>query len=218
MSGGQQVDVTQNPNPDSDQLLIYRHFYWTTPDATVQNAPVSQLEASPEHRVQTVYLQDRWNVLQNLTLNLGIRWDRQEIIDASGTTQIDLNKDFAPRLGFIWDPTNDHRTKVFGSYGHFYEQLPMDLVIRSFSYERQPRIINFDPVGVVPDPQAEADLGTTSAILGGFTEPSDPNIKGQYLREILLGVEREVTARRQRRDQGHLPRLPPRHRGLPLHG
>jgi len=31
---------------------------------------------------------------------------------------------------------------VYGSYGRFYEEVPMDLVIRSFSYERQPRIIN----------------------------------------------------------------------------
>jgi hypothetical protein len=192
MSGGQQVEVTANTNPDSDEPFIYRHFYWTTPDATVDNAPVSQLNASPEHNILTIYLQDRWNVLPNLTLNLGVRWDRQEIIDASGTTQITLDKDFAPRLGFIWDPSNDHRTKVFGSYGHYYEQIPMDLVIRSFSYERQPRIINYDPVSVTPDPQAEADFGTESAILGGFTEPSDPDIQNQYIREFILGAEREL--------------------------
>ena len=45
----------------------------------------------------------------------------------------------------------------------------MDLVIRSFSYERQPRIVNYDPVSTTPDPGAEADYGTDSAILGGFT-------------------------------------------------
>jgi carboxypeptidase family protein/TonB-dependent receptor-like protein len=198
MSGGQQVDVTANPNLDSNEPFIYRHFYWTTPDATVQNAPVSQLEASPEHKITTLYLQDRWNVLDNLTLNFGLRWDRQQIVDASGVTQVDLNKDFAPRFGFVFDPTGDHRTKIYGSYGHFYEQLPMDLVIRSFSYERQPRIINFDQRSVTPDPRAEddlcinPDLCTHSAILGGFTEPSDPDIKGQYLREFILGAEREV--------------------------
>ena len=50
----------------------------------------------------------------------------------------------------------------------------MDLVIRSFSYERQPRIINYSPTSIAPDPDAEADFGTPSAILGGFTEPADP--------------------------------------------
>ncbi|HEX2757740.1 MAG TPA: hypothetical protein VHP60_04485, partial [Thermoanaerobaculia bacterium] len=69
---------------------------------------------------------------------------------------------------------------------------PMDLVIRSFSYERQPRIVNYSPTGTAPDPAAESDLGQTSIILGGFTEPSDPNLRNQYLHEYILGAEREV--------------------------
>jgi hypothetical protein len=68
----------------------------------------------------------------------------------------------------------------------------MDLVIRSYSFERQPRIFNFDPTSVVPDDNAAQLAGSSNAILGGFTEPSDPNIKGQYVREFLLGGEREV--------------------------
>lgn len=186
-SGGQQVDVFATPSG-----LVFSHFYWTTPTATPANAPVSQLEASPEHKNTTVYLQDRWTVLPNLTLNLGLRWDRQQIIDASGTKQIDLKKDYAPRLGFIWDPTADGRSKVFGSYGRYYEQLPMDLVIRSFSFERQARIFNFSPTGTAPDPAAEAALGEESVIFGGFTEPSDPDLRNQYINEYLLGYDREV--------------------------
>jgi len=190
MSGGQQVDIFANPNNPAKP--IYSHFYWTTPDATVANAPVSQLNASPEHKNTTVYVQDRWT-LQNVTLNAGLRWDRQRIIDASGVTQIDLKKDYAPRLGFTWDPSGSNKAKVFASYGRYYEEIPMDLVIRSFSYERQPRIINYSPTSVTPDPNAEHDADTTSAILGGFTEPSDPNLKNQYLTEYIIGGEHEIT-------------------------
>jgi hypothetical protein len=189
-SGGQLVTIYENTvNPS---LPIHDHFYWTTPTATVDNAPISQLNASPEHKNLTLYLQDKWAILPNLTLNLGVRWDRQKIVDANGVEQIDLNDDFAPRVGVIWDPSKNHRTKIFGSYGRFYEEIPMDLVIRSFSYERQPRIINYDLISNVPDPQAEADYGTPSAILGGFTEPSDPNIRGQYISEYIVGAEHEL--------------------------
>ena len=189
-SGGQLVTVFANTvNPARP---IYQHSYWTTPDATLANAPISQLNASPAHKNTTLYLQDRWAVLRNLTVNAGVRWDRQQIIDASGVKQVDLKHDWAPRLGVIWDPTGDHRTKVFGSYGRFYEEIPMDLVIRSFSYERQPRIINYDRTDFHPNAGAESDFGTPSAILGGFTEPSDPNIHGQYLTEAIVGAEREV--------------------------
>src|ERR1043165_2563723 len=70
----------------------------------------------------------------------------------------------------------------------------MDLVIRSFSYERQPRIVNYSPTSTTPDLNAEADYETDSAILGGFTEPSDPNIKNQYLTEYIVGGGPEVVA------------------------
>jgi hypothetical protein len=189
MSGGQQVDIFANPvNPAKP---IYRHFYWTTPDATVANAPLSELNARPAHRNTTAYLQDKWS-MNNLTINAGVRWDRQRIIDASGVTQIDMKKDYAPRLGVVWDPKGDHSQKVYASYGRYYEAIPMDLVIRSFSYERQPRIVNYSPTSTTPDPGAESDFDTTSAILGGFTEPSDPNIKNQYLTEMIVGGEREI--------------------------
>jgi outer membrane receptor for ferrienterochelin and colicin len=190
MSGGQQVTIFANDvNPSKK---IYSHFYWTTPSATIANAPTSQLNASPEHKITSVYLQDRWNVNSNLVLSYGVRWDKQEIIDASGVTQINLDKDFAPRLGLVWDPDGTHKSRVFASYGRYYEEIPMDLVIRSFSYERQPRIINYSPTSTAPDPAAEADFDTASAILGGFTEPSDPNIENQYINEYILGYEREV--------------------------
>jgi hypothetical protein len=190
MSGGQQVDVI--PNEHDASKPIYSHFYWTTPDATLANAPTSQLVVSPQHHNVTAYLQDRWSI-DNVSVSAGVRWDRQQIIDASGVTQIDMKKDYAPRLGVVWDPSGAHQSKLFASYGRFYEQIPMDLVIRSFSYERQPRIVNFSPTSIVPDPAAEAEYKTESRILGGFTEPADPNIKNQYLSEFILGGERTVT-------------------------
>jgi hypothetical protein len=103
-----------------------------------------------------------------------------------------LKDDYAPRLGFTWDPISDGTSKVFGSYGRYYEQLPMDLVIRSFSFERQARIFNFSPTSTTPDPAAEAALGRESAIFGGFTEPSDPDLENQYINEYILGYERQV--------------------------
>jgi len=105
---------------------------------------------------------------------------------------IDLKDDYAPRLGFIWDPSGTHSAKIFASYGRYYEQIPMDLVIRSFSYERQPRIINYSATSNIPDPGAEDDYGTTSAILGGFSTPSDPDLRNQYINEYILGYEREI--------------------------
>ncbi|MFL6244463.1 MAG: TonB-dependent receptor domain-containing protein [Thermoanaerobaculia bacterium] len=195
MSGGQQVDVLENTVHPSKP--IYRHFYWTTPDATVANAPTSELNASPEHKITTAYLQDRFNVNDRLVVSYGVRWDRQQIVDAAGVVQIDLKEDYAPRLGVVFDPGGNHTSKVYGSYGRFYEQIPMDLVIRSYSYERQPRILNYSPTSTTPDPDAEADADPVdhslhSQILGGLQTPADPNLRNQYITEYILGYEREV--------------------------
>jgi len=188
MSGGQRVDVYVG----ASGRPVYRHFFWTTLDATIDNAPVSQLSTQPEHKNTTLFLQDRWRVRSNLTLNLGVRWDRQQVIDTFGETHIDLKKDYAPRVGFVWDPGTNGQQKVFGSWGRYVEQIPMDLVIRSYSGERQPRIYNYDPVATANDPAAEADVDSSSGILGGATEPTDPNLKGQYLDETIIGYEREL--------------------------
>ncbi len=190
MSGGQRVDVYRNDvNPG---LPIYDHFYWTTATATVDNAPTSELNAPVQHKNSAVYLQDRWAILPNLTLSYGLRWDRQEIFDRFGNKVIDLKKDYAPRHGIVWDPSAKGTSKAYASFGQYYEQIPMDLVIRSFAQERQPHIINYSPTSTTPDPNAESDFGTASRILGGYSEPADPNMKNQYLNEFIAGYETEV--------------------------
>ena len=189
---------------------VYQHFYWTVPDAALpDNVPTDQLNATPYHRSYSFYLQDSWRVLPNLTVNAGVRYDNQQIFSGDGTQQINLTGSWAPRIGFSWDATNDGRTKVFGSFGYFYEQIPMDLVIRSYSSERQPTIYNFDPTSVVPNIDAAIVAGDEAAsqppdspnaasaccggkIFGGFNDLTDPGIKGQYVREGIFGVEREI--------------------------
>ena len=204
-SGGQLVTIMNIEGYTGPP--VYQHFYWTIPTASLpDNVPTSQLNATPYHRTYSFYLQDSWRVLPSLTVNAGIRYDNQKIFSGDGTEQINLTGSWAPRIGVSWDPTNDGRTKVFGSFGYFYEQIPMDLVIRSYSSERQPTIYNFDPTSIVPDvaaavlagDEAASQLpGTPSAggggkIFGGFNDLTDPGVKGQYVREAVFGVEREV--------------------------
>ncbi len=204
-SGGQLVTILNIEGYNGPP--VYQHFYWTIPDASLpDNVPTSQLNATPYHRTYSFYLQDSWSVLPNLTINAGLRYDNQQIFSGDGTRQINLTDSWAPRFGFSWDPTGDGRTKVFGSAGYFYEQIPMDLVIRSYSSERQPTIYNFDPTSVAPDlgaailagdDAASQDPGTPSAggggkIFGGFNDLTDSGLQGQYVREGIIGVEREL--------------------------
>ena len=101
---------------------------------------------------------------------------------------------FTGRELYFFDPSGNHTAKVYGSYGRFYEEIPMDLVIRSYSYERQPRIINYDPLSTLPDRQ-RAGIGAGRHAGGNGT--GDRGAAGWPVRRALV-------AKRARRRPGRV--------------
>lgn len=65
-------------------------------------------------RRTNVYVQDKWQVNRNLSLNLGARYDYQTMTPQTKNA-------IAPRLGFAYDPTGSGRTAIRGGLGKFYE-------------------------------------------------------------------------------------------------
>ena len=69
----------------------------------------------------------------------------------------------------------------------------MDLVIRSFSYERQPRIINYSPTSTTPDAERRGRfrhrVGDPRRLHRAVRSRTSSN---QYLNEYIVGGEREV--------------------------
>ena len=90
-----------------------------------------------------LYLQDEWNIRENLKVNAGIRFDNisfynadlkfnQAIYDLDfGGRHIDVgswpkaNIQISPRIGFTWDVFNDKTLKVRGGTGLFAGRLPL---------------------------------------------------------------------------------------------
>jgi hypothetical protein len=61
------------------------------------------------------FVQDDWRIRQNLTINLGLRYELQSFTDS--------RKDFAPRIGFAWSPRGDSKTVIRGGFGIYYSQI-----------------------------------------------------------------------------------------------
>jgi len=66
------------------------------------------------------FLRDTWTVVPNLTLDLGLRYDRQTLTDA--------RNDVSPRLGFAWSPGGDPKTAVRGGFGLYYSEVRPNVV------------------------------------------------------------------------------------------
>ena len=66
------------------------------------------------------YAQDEWKATPALTLNLGVRYDLEFL--KTITTDTD---NVSPRVGFAWSPYADRRTVIRGSYGIFFDRIPL---------------------------------------------------------------------------------------------
>ncbi len=62
----------------------------------------------------SVFVQDQWRASSRLTLNLGLRWDYQDL-------NSDTKDAFGPRVGFAYDLMGDGKTVLRGGFGRFYE-------------------------------------------------------------------------------------------------
>ncbi len=65
-----------------------------------------------------VYIQDDWRIGNTLTLNFGVRWDRD--------SEFEDDDNIAPRFGFAWNPTT--KTVISGSAGIYYDRFRLGLV------------------------------------------------------------------------------------------
>ncbi len=61
------------------------------------------------------FVQDSIRVSNQLTVDAGLRYDRQTLTDATSN--------FAPRLGFGWHPNGDSRLAIRGGYAMYYTQI-----------------------------------------------------------------------------------------------
>ncbi len=168
---------------------------------------------------QSFFIQDQYQPFNRLTLNLGVRFEKEDVpsfVENAPGISFGLGDKIAPRLGFALDVTGDGRTKIFGSFGFFYDRFKYELPRGSFGgdffrrdfFDILPGQANgsfFTPGRILGSDQNTANCPRTSP--GGITQcqldfrvpsnsPSDnridPDLKAARQREYTIGFERDL--------------------------
>jgi hypothetical protein len=133
------------------------------------------------------FIQESYLPLSNLTVNVGLRWEAQRLTDSMGNTALSISDSFAPRIGVVYDPTKEGRSKVFVHFGQYYESIPMDLANRSFG-GKGGTTTNYDPSACQVQSWSPTACQSPDSHSGVYPKlPVQPNIKGSYNNEIVAG-------------------------------
>jgi hypothetical protein len=191
----------------SDGTLFYdgRVFgYLTGPD---QPVVMNSMHNKTTSLVAGGFVQDSWNILDYVSLNVGLRYDVQELYSGDGALAMNLPNQWSPRAGALFDPTHEGHSKIFINYARYYESVPLDMMDREGTGEPflqsahdattcnpliasqqtnqcQAATNRVQGAGYPPNSQYN--------VVGAGKTPIDPNIKAPSDDEFVFGGEYEV--------------------------
>lgn len=81
------------------------------------------------------YIQDEWQPIDRLTLSLGLRRDDFGLSKGDGSPLVDLDENYAPRLGLEYEVWPDRSGKIRAFYGQYFLPVASNTAFRQASPE-----------------------------------------------------------------------------------
>jgi len=201
--------VAYRESSSGNSFQDFREYgYLVGPDQAVVQ---TKLDSVSKSTTLGGFVQDSWSVLDLVTLNAGVRYDSQFLWGGDNKLALTFLNQVSPRVGLVYDFTQQGRSKLFANYARFYENAVLDMVDRQFPGERQlvanrSRVANAARPGCDPrDPANQCSdkrnliafngdpaPNTYYGVTGGDKSPVDPNIRPQSSDEFVVGGEYEV--------------------------
>jgi hypothetical protein len=152
---------------------------WNPGATTVlQYNPISSASLGTNFRTNSLFFNDNWRVNNNVTLNLGVRWDKNHGVDSAGNL-VSSDSITNPRLGAVWDPKGDGKWSVTASVNRYTANLS-DTLADGSSAAGNPAAIQWTYTGAAINPIGTATanlIGSPAAIRAMFTWCA-PNAQG----------------------------------------
>ncbi len=149
------------------------------------------------------YIQDSWQVSDEVTLNYGLRHVSFENTVSSGEAYADLKDNIAPRLAAIWDIGGKGEDKLHASFGRYFQPVAarMNITQGSSSIEYFDYYENLTP-GERPalledgSPSRGDNLVPRTYRQRGITDPNliaSKNLKAMYSEQFSIGYSTQIS-------------------------
>lgn len=183
----------------------------------VRYRPILTLSQGSDMKTRAFFLNDKWDFNNHWSFNVGVRWDKNDAVDASGNVVSD-DSAFSPRLGVLYDIRGDGRYRVNASYSHYVTKIVDGNVGGGAAGAGVPALFNYRYEGPVVNPAGTANnqlvptraalqilfnwfnglsdaqkaaVLVSSSIPGYTTQIIDP-IASPYVRELVLGFGTQI--------------------------
>ena len=162
--------------------------------------PIALSSLGSNLKTDSVFLNDKWDLNQHFTFNVGARYDRNNAQDSAGN-KVSNDTSVSPRIGAIFDAAGNGRLRFDVSYGKYVGRLA-ETVAGQGSAAGSPSVLVFRYAG--PDiPYQDSRLAIQKAFEwflanGGITRapsqnPSIPGFNRKLAGELKSPDMREIT-------------------------
>ena len=147
---------------------------------------------SVDDSLWALFIQDDYRLRPDLTLNLGLRYDRQTFTDAG--------RNAAPRVGFAYNVRGDGRTVIRGGFGIYYSQIVDNSAANYalsgptgvFNYTAGPGEVGF-PSSVAEAPLPAFPAGAVAPVRSLYLRPGQSTYLNQFFpTSTLVGYPNQL--------------------------
>jgi len=160
-------------------------------------------EGSTGGHITHIYIQDSWRIHPRLTLNIGLRTEKETIPSfrrdiQDYAFQFGYGDKIAPRVGASFDLFGDGKVKISGAWGRFYDWTKYDLARGTFGgdiwhgYYRSLDTLDVFNLNLKNMPGRNLWTGEFRDFRVPGFEDLDPNVKPMSADILNVGVEYEI--------------------------
>ena len=177
-------------------------------DVTIVRTRIHDVGGEFEVKSTAVYIEDIWDITEQLTVSLGLRNETFENFNGQGESFIKMDNQLAPRLGISYKFGEDNSSRVFSNWGRYYLPVASNTNMRLaggeldyqryFVFDGAVDPVTFAPVNIGADGQPTTltevgtQLTTSDGTVPDTSQLADQNLDPMSQDEFILGFETPI--------------------------